>query len=90
MFNAQNPAVRIERILREHGYAKQGDADLIRRDPMGFMDAVLKRYEKVSEENDGKAADFWETYECHVGDRLDDFGEEMARSFAAEPGSTSS
>ncbi len=84
MFNYQNIAVRIESILQLHGYAKTGDADAIRSNPMAFMDAVLKQYEKVSEENDGKAADLWETYECHVGDRLDDFGEEMARSFAAD------
>ena len=84
MFNAQNPAVRIERVLREHGYARAGDADSIRKDPMGYMDDVLKRYEKVSEENNERAADFWEIYGCHVGERLDDFGEEMARTFAAD------
>ncbi len=82
MFNAQNTAVRIEWKLEAHGYAKMGDADAIRANPMGFMDTVLKRYEKISEEHDRKSADFWEVYKNYEGCTLDDFGEEMARNFA--------
>lgn len=46
MFNYQSIAVRIEHALQSHGYAAMGDADAIRSNPMAFMDAVLKRYEK--------------------------------------------
>ena len=62
MFNYQYIAVRIEHTLQLHGYAKAGDADIIRSNPMAFMDAVLKQYEKASEEHDRKSADFWEVY----------------------------
>lgn len=82
MFNAQSIAVRIEHKLSAEGYAKLNDADAIRSDPMGFMDTVLKRYEKISEEHDRKAADFWDVYENYKGCKLDDFGEEMAQNFA--------
>lgn len=84
MFNPQAYAVRIEHCLTAHGYATSGDADFIRRDPLGFMDAVLKIYEKISEENNLKAADFWDRYEKFKGDRLDDFGEESAKHFAED------
>lgn len=84
MINAQSIAVRIEQKLRAKGYAKMGDADLIRADPMAFMDTVLKHYEAISEENDKKAADFWEVYEQYKGYRLDDFGEDAAQEFATD------
>lgn len=84
MFNFQSVAVRIERKLRAEGYADIGDADLIRADPMGYMDTVLNKYEKISEEHDRKAADFWEIYEHYKGCRLDEFGEEVANNFAAD------
>lgn len=84
MFNAQSIAVRIEHKLCAEGYAKTGDADSIRANPMAFMDTVLKRYEKTSEEHGEKAADFWEVYENYVGCRLDEFSEEVARNFAAD------
>ena len=82
MFNYQYIAVRIEHILQLHGYAKEGDADIIRSNPMAFMDAVLKQYEKASEEHDRKSADFWEVYKNYEGCRLDEFGDEMAQNFA--------
>lgn len=82
MFNAQNFAIRIEHKLVAEGYAKSHDADAIRSNPMEFMDTVLKRYEKISDEHERKAADFWETYENYKGCKLDDFGEEMAKNFA--------
>ena len=84
MFNYQNVAIRIEHALRSHGYASMGDADAIRSNPMDFMDAILKRYEKLSEENDGRSADFWEKYEKYKDCRLDEFGEEVAQNFAAD------
>lgn len=82
MFNYQNIAVRIEHALQPHGYATMGDADAIRSNPMAFMDTVLKRYEKISEEHDERSADFWEVYKNYEGCRLDEFGEEMAKNFA--------
>ncbi len=82
MFNYQYIAVRIEHTLQLHGYAKAGDADIIRSNPMAFMDAVLKQYEKASEEHDRKSADFWEVYKNYEGCRLDEFGDEMAQNFA--------
>lgn len=82
MFNYQSIAVRIEHALQSRGYAKMGDADSIRSNPMEFMDTVLKRYEKISEEHDERSADFWEVYKNYEGRRLDEFGEEMARNFA--------
>mgnify|MGYP000292509845 CR=1 FL=1 len=82
MFNYQSIAVRIEHALQSHGYAKMGDADAIRSNPMAFMDTVLKRYEKMSEEHNEKSADFWEVYKNYEGRCLDEFGEEMARNFA--------
>ena len=82
MFNYQSIAVPIEHALQSHGCAAMGDADAIRSNPMAFMDAVLKRYEKISEENDKKSADFWEVYKNYEGRRLDEFGEEMAHNFA--------
>ena len=57
MFNYQYIAVRIEHTLQLHGYAKAGDADIIRSNPMAFMDTVLKQYEKASEEHDRKSAE---------------------------------
>ncbi len=48
------------------------------------MDVVLQRYEKISEINDEKAADFWDKYESFKGKRLDDFGEETAGHFAED------
>ena len=82
MFNYQYIAVRIEHTLQLHGYAKAGDADIVRSNPMAFMDAVLKQYEKASEEHDRKSADFWEVYKNYEGCRLDEFGDEMAQNFA--------
>ena len=84
MFNPQAYAVRIEHCLRGHAYAMYGDANDIRRDPIGFMDVVLQRYEKISEINEEKAADFWDKYESFKGKRLDDFGEETAGHFAED------
>lgn len=84
MFNPQQYAVRIEHKLCAKGLAKSGDADLIRKDPMGFIDAVLKIYEKQSEEYELRSADFWDKYEEHKGSRLDEFGEESARLFAED------
>lgn len=82
MFNAQSIAVRIERKLHAKGYAQMQDAYAIRANPIAYMDAVLKRYEKLSEEHGRKAADFWEVYERFEGCKLDEFGEEMAQNFA--------
>ena len=84
MFNYQSVAVRIEHTLHAHCYASLGDADAIRSNPMGFMDVVLKRYEKLSEENDERSADFWEKYEKYKDCRLDEFGEEVAQNFATD------
>lgn len=82
MVNYQLLAVRIEHKLKAHGYAISGDADSIVRDPLGYMNIVLLRYEKQSERNEQKALDFWERYKSYKGHRFDEFDEEVAKKFA--------
>ena len=84
MFNPQSQAVRIEHKLHARGYVGLHTAGQIRNDPMGVMDTVLRRYEKISEENDIRSADFWEKYERFKGCRLDEFGEEAAEQFVKD------
>lgn len=81
MMNPQSYAVRIEQKLRTEGYAKLGDADSIRADPMTFMNNVLCRYERISKDNEERAANFWDMFEHFCGCRLDEFGEDAAREF---------
>ncbi len=80
-YNFQSTAVFIEHILRNHGLASYGDADNIRRDPLGFLDAVLSIYEKQSEEKEIRAADFWEEYKSMEHKSLDDFGKDFSIRF---------
>jgi len=84
MFNPQTYAIRIEYILNKHSYAVSHDADLIRKNPLEFMDAVLKRYESVSPEREERAADFWDKYDSYEGMSLDQFGEETAAQFVED------
>lgn len=79
IFNAHSYAVRIEHKLRSLGYAKHQDADSIEADPIGFMDNVLSMYEKQSDRNDCRAADFWEKYEQYKGQSFRKLGEELTR-----------
>lgn len=84
MFNAQSQAVRIEMKLQECGWAKTGDADNIRKDPISFLGGVLPRFECTSDEVENASADFWDRWESYKGKRLDEFGEEQAREFTNE------
>ena len=78
MFNPQANAVAIEMTLRNKNRAKMQDADFIRNDPLGYLDEVLAVYEKESEENEMRGADFWDKYEHLKGIKLDEWGEEQA------------
>ena len=76
MNNPQSKAIVIEHFLTSKNYADLGDADAIRKDPIAFMDSVLKKYERISEENDKRSADFWDKYEQFKGKRLDEFDDD--------------
>lgn len=77
MFNPQNYAVSIELFLRPKGYALMGDADTIRIDPIAYLDVVLSRYEKQSEEHEKLAVNFWDKYEKYKGKSIDELGEKI-------------
>lgn len=84
MYNPQFDAIDIETFLNSKGYAKLGDADSIRKNPLDYMDGVLKHYEKLSDRHDKRSADFWDKYERFKGKRLDDIGEATAKQMKSD------
>ena len=77
MFNPQSYAVSIELFLRPKGYALMGDADTIRKDPIAYLDIVLSRYEKQSEEHEKLALNYWDKYEKYKGKSIDELGADV-------------
>ena len=84
MFNPQSFAVNIERILTKRGYATLGNAYLIAKDPIGYMDSVLKDYELMSEEHEKRSADFWDKYESYKGKSMGELGADLSQQLVKD------
>ena len=84
MYNSHFDAVCIENFLISKGYAKLGDASEIQKNPLGYMDSVLRDYEKLSDRHDKRSADFWEKYECFKGKKLDDIDHDTVKQMKTD------
>ena len=81
MFNPQTCARDIERLCK----SGMGEADVIRKDPLGYLDKYcFDILESESDEKRSAVCDFWDKYKQYTGKSFDEMGEEVSSAFVKD------